>query len=40
MKINDVCFEKTDKDGTIVYVAVDKKYISYIMIADRLKPDT
>ncbi len=34
-----ICFEKCEKVGTIVYTAVDGKYVGYILISDRIKED-
>ncbi len=32
--------EKTNEIGTIVYVAIDKKYAGYILISDKIKEDS
>ena len=36
----NVKFEKTDDVGTIVYIAIDKKFSGYILISDELKENT
>lgn len=33
-------FEKCDEVGTILYVAIDKKYVGYVLIADKIKQDS
>ncbi|KEI06159.1 ATPase [Clostridium botulinum] len=35
----NIKFDKIDKSGTIVYVAVDKQYLGYILISDEIKED-
>lgn len=40
MKMEDISYDSADVDGTIVHVAVDKKYAGYIVIADELKNDS
>ena len=32
-------FKKCDEVGTILYVAIDKKYVGYVLIADKIKQD-
>ena len=33
-------FKKCDEVGTILYVAIDKKYVVYVLIADKIKQDS
>lgn len=33
-------FKKRDEVGTILYVAIDKKYVGYVLIADKIKQDS
>ena len=33
-------FKKCDEVGTILYVAIDKKYVLYVLIADKIKQDS
>ena len=33
-------FKKCDEVGTILYVAIDKKYVGYVLIADKIKQDS
>ena len=33
-------FEKCDEVGTILYVAINKKYVGYVLIADKIKQDS
>ena len=40
MKKENVEFSKCDKIGTILYVAIDKKYVGYILISDKIKNDS
>ena len=40
MNENKVSFSKCDDIGTILYVAIDKKYAGYIVIADKVKDDS
>ena len=40
MKEKQINFEKCDDIGTILYVAIDKKYAGYILISDRIKEDS
>ena len=35
-----VDFKKCDEVGTILYVAIDKKYVGYVLIADKIKQDS
>ena len=37
---NDISFKKTDRIGTIVYVALDGKYLGSIVISDEIKEDS
>ena len=39
MKEKEVKFAKTDDIGTVLYVAIDNKYVGYILIADKIKDD-
>ncbi len=39
MKENKINFEESDEIGTIVYVAIENKYVGYIVIADEIKED-
>lgn len=36
----EIDFKKCDEVGTIVYVAIDKKYVGYVLIADKIKQDS
>lgn len=40
MKRFNIEFEETDAAGTVVYVALDGKYIGHIVISDEIKPDS
>ena len=40
MKEKQINFEKCYDIGTILYVAIDKKYAGYILISDRIKEDS
>ena len=40
MNENKVSFSKCDDIGTILYVAINKKYAGYIVIADKVKDDS
>lgn len=40
MNENKISFSKCDSIGTILYVAIDKKYTGYIVIADKIKDDS
>ena len=40
MKEKQIEFEKCNKIGTILYIAIDGKYAGYILIADKIKDDT
>ena len=40
MKANNIKFESNKEAGTVVYVAVDNKFIGYIVIADKIKKDS
>ena len=40
MSENQIEFEKCEDIGTILYVAINNKYIGYILIADRIKEDS
>ena len=33
-------FKKCDEVGTILYVAIDKKYVGYVLISDKIKQDS
>ena len=39
MKEENIEFSKTDDVGTVLYVAIDNKYVGYILIADKIKDD-
>ena len=39
MQDKKIAFEKCDEIGTILYVAIEGKYVGYIVIADQIKPD-
>ena len=39
MDSNNILYEKVDKVGTIVYVALDNSFLGYIVIADEIKED-
>lgn len=40
MKEQNIEFIKREDIGTIVYIAVDKKYVGYILISDKIKKDS
>ena len=40
MKANNIKIEKNTNIGTVVYVAVNNKFIGYIVIADKIKKDS
>ena len=40
MKANNIKIEKNTDIGTVVYVAVNNKFIGYIVIADKIKKDS
>ena len=40
MKANKIKIEKNSEMGTVVYVAVNNKFIGYIIIADKVKKDS
>ncbi|MCG4580557.1 heavy metal translocating P-type ATPase [Clostridium cochlearium] len=40
MELKEVNYEKTKDFGTIVYVALNKNYLGYIIISDRIKEDS
>lgn len=40
MNENRISFSKCDNMGTILYVAINKKYVGYIVIADKIKDDS
>lgn len=40
MKEQNVVFTKCEDIGTIVYIAIDKKYAGYILISDKIKEDS
>ncbi len=40
MQENNIIFEKSQDIGTILYVAVDKKYAGFILISDKIKEDS
>lgn len=39
MNENGIDFEKIDEFGTVVYVAINNKYVGYIVISDEIKDD-
>ena len=39
MKEEEIEFSKTDDVGTVLYVAIDNKYVGYILISDKIKDD-
>jgi len=39
MEKQNIAYDKTEEIGTILYVAIDKKYSGYILIADKIKQD-
>lgn len=40
MNKENIACQETDEDGTIVYIAIDKRYAGYIKITDEIKKDT
>ncbi|WP_443081884.1 heavy metal translocating P-type ATPase [Terrisporobacter sp.] len=40
MKTNNIKIERSTEIGTIVYVAVNNKFVGYIVIADKIKEDS
>lgn len=40
MKEQSIVFTKCEDIGTIVYIAIDKKYAGYILISDKIKEDS
>ncbi|WP_455537755.1 heavy metal translocating P-type ATPase [Terrisporobacter sp.] len=40
MKTNNIKIEKSTEMGTVVYVAVNNKFVGYIVIADKIKKDS
>ncbi len=36
----EIDLKKCDEVGTILYVAIDKKYVGYVLIADKIKQDS
>ena len=40
MKEKQINYTKCDDIGTILYVVIDEKYVGYILIADKIKPDS
>lgn len=40
MNLKNIPFENTAPVGTVVYLALNKKYVGYIMIADEIKSDS
>ncbi|MCR1971515.1 heavy metal translocating P-type ATPase [Clostridium cochlearium] len=40
MELKEVNYEKTKDFGTVVYVALNKNYLGYIIISDRIKEDS
>lgn len=40
MELKEVSYEKTKDFGTVVYVALNKNYLGYIIISDRIKEDS
>ena len=39
MKEKNIQYEKTNEIGTVLYIAIDGKYVGYILIADTIKKD-
>ena len=39
LEANDVSVEGANEIGTVVYVAVDKKYVGYVVLSDEVKED-
>ena len=39
MQEKNIDFKKCNEIGTIIYVAIDKKYVGYILISDKIKED-
>ena len=35
----NIKYEEVEKQGTILYIAIDKKYVGYIVISDKIKDD-
>lgn len=40
MELNKIKYPKVEVNGTVVYVALDKKYAGYIVISDEIKEDS
>ncbi|WP_426351350.1 heavy metal translocating P-type ATPase [Alloiococcus sp. CFN-8] len=40
MESQNISYQRQEKPGTVVYIAIDKKYAGYILIADELKEDS
>lgn len=40
MEENNIKYTKCQEIGTIIYVAIDKKYVGYIVISDKIKKDS
>ena len=40
LKNNNIEFNKTTDIGTIIYISIDNKYIGYIVISDKIKPNS
>jgi Cd2+/Zn2+-exporting ATPase len=40
MERENIPYIKTDSVGTVVYIAVDKQYAGFIIISDKVKPDS
>ena len=40
MNENKINFNKCNEVGTILYVAIDNKYVGYVLIADKIKEDS
>lgn len=36
----NIKYKEVEKQGTILYIAIDKKYVGYILISDKIKDDT
>ena len=40
MTQNNIEYKKCDETGTVLYVAIDNKYVGFILIADKIKDDS
>lgn len=40
MNKENISFEKVNKSGTIIYISVNSEYKGYIVISDKIKPDS